>query len=214
MEERTNTNRGSREELCAMTMSRVGEGGGGGGGGGEKGKLWRGRGSTGGGGWEREGFEMFFQPVVGGAPHKIMRGRRRELGEHKFLCKTNKLSHAYFFLIFRSHAMTDVGHIRYCTSHKTGVIWRTVGATIFYEIEASVHNIAFGQVTAYLVHRTYGKNWSINQELKDQFYSRHVSCTSTMLIVLGATTKFGFWTGHQMVKWILMYNTVAPCFFL
>ena len=75
-----------------------------------------------------------------------------------FLCKTNKLSHAYFFLIFRSHAMTDVGHIRYCTSHKTGVIWRTVGATIFYEIEASVHNIAFGQVTAYLVHRTYGKN--------------------------------------------------------
>lgn len=31
--------------------------------------------------WERGGFERFFQPVVGGAPHKIMRGERRELGE-------------------------------------------------------------------------------------------------------------------------------------
>lgn len=30
--------------------------------------------------WEREGFERFFQPVVGGAPHKIMRGRGERVG--------------------------------------------------------------------------------------------------------------------------------------
>ena len=35
----------------------------------------------------REGFESFFKPVVGGAPHKIMWGARGgESWENKFLC--------------------------------------------------------------------------------------------------------------------------------
>jgi hypothetical protein len=68
--ERTPT--GSREELCAM--SRVGEEGG------DRKGGYEGEGEAQEERWEREGFERFFQPVVGGAPHKIMRGRRRRVG--------------------------------------------------------------------------------------------------------------------------------------
>lgn len=75
-----------------------------------------------------------------------------------FIRKADKLGHAYFSLIIGVHVSTDVGHIRACTGHKAGVIRRTVGATSFYEIEASLHKILFGRRTAYLMYPTHGAN--------------------------------------------------------